>query len=228
MTNERTNAGPESDASAGPLREYDARGVAIPPTAPRPPRSGTRADRAFTANVIGTLALTVVDRIGIGTAKVARHGANAPAALVTLLWYPDRPIAFLADRLRITHPGAVQLVDRLEKDGLVERIPGEDGRTKLLDLTERGVTVALQVLAERRDVLDRAVATLDDAQVLAVADAATTMLEAITDDLLTSEYMCRMCDELACPDSRCPVERAEPAPPHRRGLGYGVPDPEHG
>ena len=39
--------------------------------------------------------------------------ANAPAALTTLLWYPDRPIAFLAARLRITHPGAVQLVDRL-------------------------------------------------------------------------------------------------------------------
>jgi len=51
------------------------------------------------------------------------------------------------------------------------------------------------------------------------------MLEAITDDLLTSEYMCRMCDELACPDARCPVERAEPAPPHRRGTGYGVTDP---
>jgi DNA-binding MarR family transcriptional regulator len=228
MTNERTSGLPEAapgDVPA-PTREYDARGVAIPRSAPRPPRRGARADRAFTANILGTFALTAVDRIGIGTAKVARHGANAPAALVTLLWYPDRPIAFLADRLRITHPGAVQLVDRLEADGLVERIPGEDGRTKLLDLTEHGVGVALQVLAERRGVLDRAVAALDDAQVLAVADAVTTMLEAITDDLLTSEYMCRLCDELACPDSRCPVERAEPAPPHRRGLGYGVPDPD--
>ena len=48
------------------------------------------------------------------------------------------------------------------------------------------------------------------------------MLEALTDDLLTSEFMCRMCDELACPDDRCPVERAEPAPSDRRGIGYGV------
>lgn len=206
------------------MREYDASGIAIPARAPRPPRRGARADRAFTANVLGTLALTVVDRIGIGTAKVARHGANVPAALVTLLWYPDRPIAFLADRLRITHPGAVQLVDRLERDGLVERIPGEDGRTKLLALTPSGEAVALEVLAERRQVLDRAVATLDDAQVAAVADAVGVMLEALTDDLLTSEYMCRLCDELACPDRRCPVERAEPAPRHRRGAGYGVPD----
>lgn len=191
-------------------------------TAP-PPRD--LVDRAFTANLLGTLALTIVDRVGIGSARVARHGANAPAALVTLLWYPDRPIAFLADRLRITHPGAVQLVDRLARDGLVDRIPGEDGRTKLLALSDRGERVARLVLDERRQVLDRAVSALDDAQAAAVTDAVGAMLEALADSLLTSEYMCRICDELACPDQRCPVERAEPAPPHRRGSGYGVPDP---
>jgi MarR family transcriptional regulator, negative regulator of the multidrug operon emrRAB len=207
-----------------PTRSYGEGGIAIPDEAPRPPRRGARADRAFTANVLGTLALSVADRVAIGAARVARHGANAPAALVTLLWYPDRPIAFLADRLRITHPGAVQLVDRLERDGLVDRIPALDGRTKLLALTGRGESVALEVLHARRDVLERALSALDDAQVRALADAAGAMLEAITDDLLTSEFMCRMCDELACPDARCPVERAEPAPPHRRGTGYGVPD----
>jgi DNA-binding MarR family transcriptional regulator len=199
--------------------------IAVPATAPRPPRSGAKADRAFAANVLGTLALTVVDRVGLGTTRVARHGANAPAALVTLLWYPDRPIAFLADRLRITHPGAVQLADRLERDGLLERIPGADGRTKLLALTGSGERTALEILRERRDVLERALGALDDAQVNAVAEAAGVMLEALADNLLTSEYMCRMCDELACPDSRCPVERAEPAPPHRRGTGYGVATP---
>jgi DNA-binding MarR family transcriptional regulator len=188
------------------------------------PAEGVRADRAYTANVLGTLALTIVDRVRIGTGRAAAHGANAPAALVTLLWYPDRPIAFLADRLRITHPGAVQLVDRLERDGLVERIPGEDGRTKLLALSPRGETVARAVLAERGRVLERAVSALDDHQAAALADAAEAMLEALADSLLTSEFMCRMCDELACPDQRCPVERAEPAPPHRRGAGYGVPD----
>jgi DNA-binding MarR family transcriptional regulator len=168
------------------------------------------------------LALSVIDRVAIGAARATRHGANAPAALVTLLWYPDRPIAFLAARLRVTHPGAVQLVDRLEKDGLVDRIPGEDGRTKLLALTAAGDRVALAVLAARREVLERAVGSLEDAQVRAFAEAAEAMLEALTDDLLTSEHMCRLCDELACPDARCPVERAEPAPPHRRGKGYGV------
>ncbi|MBI1379274.1 MAG: MarR family transcriptional regulator [Frankiales bacterium] len=209
--------------SPQPRRAWGEGWIAVPPDAPRPPSRGPAADRAFTANVLGTLALTVVDRVSLGAARATRHGANGPAALVTLLWYPDRPIAFLAARLRISHPGAVQLVDRLERDGLVERVPAADGRTKLLALTAVGEDAALAVLAARRDVLDRAVSALDDDQVLALADAAGAMLEALADTLLTSEFMCRMCDELACPDARCPVERAEPSPPHRRGSGYGVP-----
>ena len=79
------------------------------------------------------------------------------------------------------------------------------------------------MLSERRDLLDRAVAALDDAAGAAPSRAVGAMLEALTDDLLTSEFMCRMCDELACPDARCPVERAQATPPHRRGTGYGVP-----
>ncbi len=202
------------------------RGHAVPERAPRPPRAGMAAERAFTANVLGTLALTVVDRMVLGTERAAGRGAHAPAALVTLLWYPDRPIAFLADRLRITHPGAVQLVDRLSADGLVERIAALDGRTKLLALTPAGERAALSVLESRRGLLVRALDALHDEQVRDLAAAAESMLEALADSLLTSEFMCRMCDELACPDARCPVERAEPAPPHRRGTGYGVTAPQ--
>jgi MarR family transcriptional regulator, negative regulator of the multidrug operon emrRAB len=209
-------------------RRYDRYGRAIPAAAPRPPRRGARADRAFAANVLGTFALTVTDRVGTGAARVVRHGANAPAALVTLLWYPDRPIALLADRLRISHPGAVQLVDRLERDGLVERVPAHDGRTKLLALTPDGEQTALDVLAQRRDLLERAVSALDDTQVAVLVESVGAMLEALADDLHTSEFMCRMCDELACPDARCPVERAQSTPPHRRGTGYGVLDTSTG
>lgn len=179
-------------------------------------------DRAFAANVLGTLALTVSDRVGIGTTRAAGYGANAPAALVMLLWYPDRPITHLADRLGISHPGAVQLSERLELAGLVERPRGEDGRTRLLFLTGEGERVARSVLAERRAVLDRALSAVGDDALPGLVDAVCAMLEALADTLLTSEYMCRLCDEHSCPDDRCPVEHAEPTPPHRRGAGYGV------
>jgi MarR family transcriptional regulator, negative regulator of the multidrug operon emrRAB len=191
--------------------------------APRPTRRGSEGvDRAFAANVLATLAQTIADRASAGAQAAARHGAHAPAALVSLLWYPDRPVTFLAARLRVSHPGAVQLSSRLADDGLVRRLPGADGRTVLLSLTASGERAARAVLAERSAVLERALAGLDDATVAAVTDGVCAMLAALTDDLLTSEFMCRLCDELACPDDRCPVERAEPSPPHRRGTGYGV------
>jgi DNA-binding MarR family transcriptional regulator len=198
--------------------------IRVADAAHRPPRRGADADRAFAANVLGTLTQTVADRVTLGADAAAGRGAAAPAALVTLLWYPDRPISFLAARLRITHPGAVQLSERLERDGYVERIPGADGRTRLLALTPLGQDAALRVLGARRSVLTRAVSALDDGQVSALTDAAEAMLDALADDLLTSEFMCRLCDELACPDARCPVERAVPTPAHRRGTGYGVSD----
>jgi MarR family transcriptional regulator, negative regulator of the multidrug operon emrRAB len=179
-------------------------------------------DRAFAANVLGTLAQAIVDRAAAGAELAARHGAHGPAALVTLLWYPDRPVTFLAMRLRISHPGAVQLSGRLAADGLVRRIPGADGRTRLLSLTSSGERAAQAVMAERTAVLERALDSLDDRAVTAVTEGVCAMLGALTDDLLTSEFMCRLCDEHACPDDRCPVERAEPSPPHRRGEGYGV------
>jgi DNA-binding MarR family transcriptional regulator len=186
------------------------------------PPPGPEADRAFAANILGTLATAIVDRTTRGEAAAAGAGAHAPAALVTLLWYPDRPIAFLADRLHISHPGAVQLSGRLERAGLVERVAGRDGRTRLLALTHEGEAAAASSLAARRAVVARALSAVDDQAIPVFTDVLSAMLEALTDDLLTSEYMCRLCDERACPDARCPVERAEPAPPHRRGTGYGV------
>ncbi len=202
----------------GPAGRRSRAGAMTPDAAARD-RDG---DRAFAANVLSTLALTISDRTTTGTAGAARRGGQTPSALVTLLWYPDRPITFLAARLRISHPGAVQLSERLAADGLVRRVPGADGRTRLLALTAAGERAARSVLAARSAVVGRAVAALDDDLLTAVTDGVCTMLAALTDDLLTSEHMCRMCDEHACPDERCPVERAEPAPAHRRSTGYGI------
>jgi DNA-binding MarR family transcriptional regulator len=180
------------------------------------------ADRRYTANLLGTLAQTIVDRQSIGMDAVAGHGGTAPAALITVRFYPGRSIGFLAHRLRISHPGAVQLVDRLAASDLVQRVPAPDGRSRSLELTEQGERIAEAVLRQRMLVLETATAALDDRACRRLAEVMEQMLEALTDDLLTSEFMCRMCDELACPDDRCPVERAEPTPPARRGLGFGV------
>lgn len=194
----------------------------VPHGAVRPDSDPVGAERAYAGNLLAALARTVDDRCDLATRDVLGRTRHAAGALTTLLWYPDRPVGFLAERLRISPPGAVQLAQRLSDDGLVERVPAADGRVTLLALTPAGERAALAALEARRAVAAQAISALDAAGLSGLVPALEAMLGALTDDLLTGESMCRLCDELACPDARCPVERAEPAPAARRGLGYGV------
>ena len=74
----------------------------------------------------------------------------------------------------------------------------------LLSLTAAGERAARAVLAERSAVLDRALDGLDDTAVTALSRAVCAMLGALTDDLLTSEFMCRLCDEHGLPGRPLP------------------------
>ena len=66
-------------------------------------------------------------------------------ALLFIIGYPGREritIGELAERLQIRHHSAVGLVDRLEEQGLVERIPNEEDRRQvLISLTGKGISV---------------------------------------------------------------------------------------
>ena len=194
----------------------------VPVAAVRPPDEPAGADRALAANVLGTLALTLEDRISLGVRDALGRGAHAPAALVVLLWYPDRPMGIsrrdCASVIRCSAAGAAACGRRLggahpwrgrSYDAACADPGGRAGGAGGAGGRARGARPSWS----RRSPI---------AGVRAFLDTASAMLEALTDDLLTGESMRRMCDELACPDERCPVERAEPAPPARRGLGYGV------
>jgi DNA-binding MarR family transcriptional regulator len=71
-------------------------------------------------------------------------------ALLFIIGFPGREqitIGELAERLQILHHSAVGLANRLEEQGLVERIPNEkDKRQVFIGLTEKGVKV-LETLA---------------------------------------------------------------------------------
>lgn len=60
----------------------------------------------------------------------------------------------LADRLGLEAASVVRLVDRLEKDGLIERRPGSDRRVRTVHLTARGQAVS-DPIREGADALRR-------------------------------------------------------------------------
>ena len=155
-------------------------------------------DRA--ANLLGAVTVALGDRL---------PGSVDDAAIVTLRWNDGVSVDGLARIAGLSQPGGVRLVDRLERDGLVRRAPGHDGRTRSLHLTARGRRRAEALLADRAGVLRDAVDALGADGAAAVEDALATVLAALTNDPATGDRICRLCDEDACgvPD-RCPVERA--------------------
>ena len=65
--------------------------------------------------------------------------------MLFIIGYPGREqvtIGELAERLQIRHHSAVGLMDRLEEQDLVERMPNnEDRRQVFIHLTQKGMTV---------------------------------------------------------------------------------------
>lgn len=90
----------------------------------------------------------------------------------------DGPLTLreLADRLGITPPGALKIVDGMEADGYLERTPDpDDGRAKRLRLTRRGRAA----LARARDFHRRFEARLAQELGRGKAAAFRAVLEAI-------------------------------------------------
>lgn len=160
-----------------------------------------------TLNLLGALALSLVDGLSAATASASGFGGEAAAALVTLGVEPGLSIKRLGEILRLSHPGTVRLVDRLEGQGWVERRHGADGRTLALFLTATGIDCRQRILAARRQALQRAIAPLsssDQEQLTALLEA---MLAALTTDEQQAFAICRLCEEEVCPGDRCPVEQ---------------------
>lgn len=161
-----------------------------------------------TANLLGALALALTDDLKDETEARAEHGAAAPAALVTIGFYPGESIEMLSRILGLSHSAVVRLVDRLATYDLVERRGGTDGRTSALHLTRRGKARMRLILRGRRHVLTTALSALSSDEQALFAGLLEKLLGALTRDRRHADHICRLCDERVCPGGRCPVECA--------------------
>jgi MarR family transcriptional regulator, negative regulator of the multidrug operon emrRAB len=160
------------------------------------------------ANLITALVVGLADALDETTRGAGGHGATGAAALTTILFNPGERIDQLSRVLGITGSGTVRLVDRLAADGLVERGRGRDRRSVALWLTAAGGALAQQIVTERRAVLRRALEPLSREQAAGLAAIAEPVLAAMAVDRDRADRICRLCDYVACPQDRCPVEEA--------------------
>lgn len=160
----------------------------------------------YLENLIGALALTVMDRLGTDTAAVAPHGGQLAEALVLIQMRPGMSIKRLAERLRLTHAGAVRLVDRLEAEGLAIRSPGADRRSVRLTLTAEGLADVDRLLHARSARLAELLDGLTLEERRALEPIVEKLLRRLTTDLISAYANCRLCDTPMCEARGCPVE----------------------
>lgn len=160
-----------------------------------------------TVNLLGALALTLVDSLNSTIVSQLGHSGEAAAALVTLGVEPGVSINQLRQMLKLSHPGTVRLIDRLEAAGWVERRAGADGRTLALFLTPLGQEQRQHLLADRRRQLEPALEQLTETEQQQLAHLLEKMLATLTTSELQAFSICRLCEAEVCPAEDCPVEQ---------------------
>src|SRR3954447_9619327 len=156
-------------------------------------------------NLLAAAAQLLTDAVEGRTTDVVGRGASAPAALVALTHDPGEPIDTLRHTLRLTHSGAVRLIDRLEADGLVRR-RRSGGRTVVVELTDEGRRRVDEIEAARLDAARAALAGVPEALREPLQQALSALLAAHTHDRADLRRICRSCSFEVC--DRCPVAAA--------------------
>jgi DNA-binding MarR family transcriptional regulator len=169
---------------------------------PRSPRT-----LSHDGNLLGALTLALADRMDEATSEAAGGSGELAAALSSLHMFLGSPsIKVLKEVLGLTPSGAVRLVDRLEHAGLVERSPGNDGRSRRVALTHTGRTAARAVVAARREVLEPALAPLSERERARLDELLAKLLVGLKRKPGAERWTCRLCDIHACgrKEGRCP------------------------
>lgn len=129
--------------------------------------------------LFGAVSMALGDEITRAAAALLPETGSATIALEMIGFEPGLSIRSLAEGVRLSHPGAVRLVDRLEADELVERRANpKDGRIRSLHLTTKGQTALVGVLTAREFVLSRRVAPLTKDQLSKLGEMSEQMLQA--------------------------------------------------
>lgn len=158
------------------------------------------------ANLVGALALGIADRVRLAVSEQTPLGGEALAALVVIGHTPGLSIGQLGHVLRLSHPGTVRIVDRLEDAGFLERSPSaHDRRTLALHLTAEGEAERTAILERRQNAIEAVMKRVPTEDLPVLERLAETMLSTMPHDATTALAVCRLCNQHQCP--ACPMDK---------------------
>lgn len=165
------------------------------------------------ANWVGALACAV----DAGVARAAgERGGTQMGALLTCFYFPGVTVGELGEVLGLTGSGAVRLIDRLERDGLVIR-QAREGRSVAVRLSARGRRLAADLQRRRLAVIEGLLSSLTADERGQFAGMLGKVLRDARLGVGQARRVCRFCDHRRCDGEACPVgsslrEQGQPAP----------------
>lgn len=160
---------------------------------------------ASAENIIGAFALAVADGISRDVSAPLGLSVTAAAAIALIGYAPGCSIEGIRGFLRLSHSGAVRLVDRLVEADLAERVPAPaDGRVVALKLTSGGAEAWATILSARQGGLTAILNVLSDDEIATLSALAGKVLGAVVRTSDDARHLCRLCNYRIC--SNCPVE----------------------
>jgi len=163
-------------------------------------------DHARLGNLLGAFAIAISDRIRQSVAERTELGGEAAAALIVIGHEAGLSIDQLGKVLRLSHPGAVRVVDRLVTAGLAERkASAVDRRVMSLQLTEAGERQRAEVLAGRGAVLAGVLKDVPAEEQAMLERVLEKLLSSLPCDATSATGVCRYCDQDRCPN--CPMDQ---------------------
>lgn len=156
-----------------------------------------------TTNLLGAMALAITDRMTLSMREVLDRSGEMAAAIIVLGYAPGMSVEVLRQVLDRSHPGTVRLIDRLERDGLVERREATDGRAVALHLTRKGTKLRQKLMERRLDMLEDALQGLaaDERKMLGTLIA--KVLTNLPESDMAKHRICRLCAVPTC--KQCPI-----------------------
>jgi len=175
--------------------------------------STPRVDRSQAAEtVLADLALALSSLRCAGSQRLVKLGISMTHfhVLTLLRHHEAMPMGRLAEILDASMSNATGIIDRMEERGLVERVRvADDRRIVLVQPTQAGLDLVDEVELVKNDVMIRALARLDDAQLERIRAAAADIGAAV--DLEIARDPARFADLHPQPSAHQP-RPIQPAP----------------
>lgn len=159
-------------------------------------------------NLVSAFASWMADAKPIGGERGNQLARSDDTVLLAIHAHPGCSVSDVAQMIRLSHSGAVRIVDRLQRAALIERHTGQDRRQVSLVTTGWGADTASASLDARARMIRTRLQRLDNSELRDLERLLSKLMDGSASDRGEAWRICKACDHSVCRGDDCPVGRS--------------------